>query len=138
MASGSHTKSGICALLPVAPMKSRRTTHATQPGAAPASRPAANVLMVSKSSPPSSRNSRNMPSRKAKSPTRLTMNALLAAALFLRSVNQKPMSRYEHSPTPSQPRNSTGRLSPRTRLSMAKMNRLRYAKNFQYPGSPCM
>ena len=67
----------------------------------------------------------NIASRKAKSPMRLTMNALLAAAEFLRSVYQYPIRRYEHSPTPSHPRNNTGRLSASTRLSIAKMNRLR-------------
>ena len=56
---------------------------------------------------------------------RLAINALLAAAVFLRSSYQNPMRRYEHSPTPSQPRKSTTRFSASTRFSMAKMNRLR-------------
>ncbi len=84
------------------------------------------------------RNIRNIASKNAKSPTRLTMNALLAAAEFLRSRYQYPMSRYEHSPTPSHPRNRTTRLSASTRLSIAKMNRFRYGKNRQNPSSSCM
>jgi len=45
------------------------------------------------------------------------------------------MSRYEQSPTPSQPTNSTGRLEPSTSVSMANMKRLRKEKYLAYPGS---
>ena len=61
----------------------------------------------------------------AKSPIRLTMNALRPALAFFSLSYQKPMSRYEHSPTPSQPMNMTGRLSPRTRMSIIPVNRFR-------------
>ena len=91
MASGSHTKSGICALLPVAPMNISPTAHGTHEGVSAAPRP--NSSSVAKSRLPTLRKMRNMASRKAKSPTRLTTNALVAAAEFLRSVYQKPMSR---------------------------------------------
>jgi hypothetical protein len=49
------------------------------------------------------------------------------AAAFLFS-NQKPMSRYEQRPTPSQPTNSSGRLLASTRMSIDAVNRFRYAK----------
>ncbi len=39
---------------------------------------------------------------------RLTMNAFLPASAFAFSLNQKPISRYEQSPTPSQPMNMIG------------------------------
>ena len=60
---------------------------------------------VAKSSAPTLLNSRNIAMRKPKSPMRLTMNAFFPASAFSRSLNQKPMSRYEQSPTPSQPTN---------------------------------
>ena len=41
------------------------------------------------------------------SPTRLTTNAFLAAVAALGRSCQKPMSRYDARPTPSQPTNST-------------------------------
>jgi hypothetical protein len=66
------------------------------------------------------------------------MNAFLPAAAFGRCWYQNPMSRYEQSPTPSQPTKRSGRLSPRTRTNIAKMKRLRYEKNRAYPGSPAM
>src|SRR5664279_5605642 len=43
------------------------------------------------------------------------------------------MRRYEHSPTPSQPTNMTGRLAPRTSVSIANMKRFRYEKYRPYP-----
>ena len=49
--------------------------------------------MVSKSVDFASRNTAKMPSAKPKSPTRLTTNALIAAALAEGFWNQKPISR---------------------------------------------
>ncbi len=46
-----------------------------------------------------------MPSANPKSPTRLTTKALIAAAFADGRSYQKPISRYEHRPTPSQPKN---------------------------------
>ena len=59
---------------------------------------------------------------------RLTMNAFLPASAALFFLNQKPMSRYEQSPTPSQPTNISGRLPPRTSSSMKNVKRFRYEK----------
>ena len=42
------------------------------------------------------------PKPKPKSPTRLTMNAFFPASAADGRSNQKPMRRYEHSPTASQ------------------------------------
>ncbi len=70
---------------------------------------------------------RNMAIMKPKSPTRFTMKAFFPASAFARSLNQKPISRYEQSPTPSHPTNITGKEEPSTSSSMKKMNRFRYA-----------
>src|SRR6185436_2774480 len=51
---------------------------------------------------------------------------------------QKPIKRYEHRPTPSQPTKSPSRLDESTRISIANTNRFRYAKNFALPGSCAM
>ena len=69
-----------------------------------------------------------MPRMKPKSPMRLTMNAFLPASAADGFVNQKPISRYEQSPTPSQPMNITGKLAPSTSTSMNAANRFRYEK----------
>jgi hypothetical protein len=63
-----------------------------------------------------------MPSAKPKSPTRLTMNAFIAAALAEGFLYQKPISRYDARPTPSQPKNICSRLSDVTSISIANVN----------------
>ncbi len=91
IASGSQTWSGNWALLPTAPAKrSRAITVICHSGRAPpmaaktslevrACRAAVQIIM--------------MPSPKPKSPTRLTMNAFLAAPAAEGFLYQKPMSR---------------------------------------------
>ena len=49
-------------------------------------------------------------------------------ALNSAASNQKPIRRYDASPTPSQPTNSTSSDRPSTSSSMKNRNRLRYAK----------
>ena len=55
--------------------------------------PAAAAKIVSNSIEPKTKKQPKMPSAKPKSPTRLTTKALMAAALALSRVYQKPMSR---------------------------------------------
>ncbi len=69
-----------------------------------------------------------MPRMNPKSPMRFTMNAFLPASPADVFLNQKPIRRYEHSPTPSQPTNMTGKLAPSTSTSMKAANRFRYEK----------
>ena len=69
-----------------------------------------------------------MPIRKPASPTRLVMNAFLPALALTGSSNQKPISRYDARPTPSQPTNITSSERPSTSSSMKNRNRFRYAK----------
>ena len=70
-------------------------------------RSAAAAMTARKSSVPNVTKTRNIPARKPTSPMRLTMNAFLPASEALCLWNQKPMRRYEQSPTPSQPTKRT-------------------------------
>jgi hypothetical protein len=75
---------------------------------------------------------------KPQSPTRLVTKAFLPADALASLSCQNEMRKYEQAPTPSQPRKVTSRLSPSTSISMREANRLRYRKNFENRGSPCM
>ncbi len=121
IASGSQTWSGNWALLPTAPQKTRNAIAA---------------IVASSSSAISSNDSRMssvpvltqismMPRANPTSPTRLTMNAFLAARAAERFGYQNPMRRYEHRPTSSQAAKTVSQLSPRTSRSMLNMKRLR-------------
>ena len=87
---------------------------------------------------PSAENARNMAIMKPQSPTRLVTNAFLPAVAALSRVCQNAIRKYEQVPTPSHPRNVTSRFDPSTSISMLKANRLRYRKNLENFGSPCM
>src|SRR3954453_14070710 len=80
---------------------------------------------TSKLSEPKITKTAKMPSAKPKSPTRLTINAFIEALLAVARSYQKPISKYEHRPTPSQPKNSCTKLSAVTSISMKKVNRLK-------------
>ena len=90
-----------------------------------ASVPSAAARTGTKSSVPKAVKTRNMATRKPASPIRFMMNAFFPAFAYSRFSYQKPMSRYEQSPTPSHPTNISGKLAPRTRTSMKKTKRLR-------------
>src|SRR5512136_2824087 len=123
IASGSQTYNGICADLPVAPTNNRSVIAVATPAATCPVSAAWNTC--SYCSEPTVAKIRNMPNVNPKSPTRLTMKAFLAALLLASFSNQKPISRYEHNPTPSQPTNIITYELPRTRMSIEVMNRLR-------------
>ncbi len=63
--------------------------------------------------------------RKALSPFLFTATAFIAAILASRRENQKPISRNEQSPIPSQPRKKRAKLSEKTSISMKKVKKLR-------------
>ena len=65
------------------------------------------------------------PQDKPKIPYPIDDEGLLPSIGCRLTVNQKPIKRYEHSPTPSHPRNINKKLFPMTRRSMEKMNRFR-------------
>ena len=75
---------------------------------------------------------------KPKSPMRFTTKAFLPAAAADGLVYQNEISRYEHRPTSSHPRNTMAKLPPRTRVSIEARNRFRYVKNRAKRSSPCM
>ncbi len=66
-----------------------------------------------------------IPSANPTSPTRLTMNAFLAARAAERLWYQNPISTYEQKPTSSQPANISSQLLASTSSSIENMNRLR-------------
>ncbi len=126
IASGSQTYSGICALLPVAPTNSSRQIVEIAPNpAASTGIVAAASATARKSSVPNVKNTRNIPRMNPQSPIRFVMKAFLPASDALFFSYQNPISRYEQSPTPSQPTNITRKLPPSTRVSMKKQNRFR-------------
>src|SRR5689334_14883887 len=81
-----------------------------------------------KSRVPKRENSSSIPSTKPQSPMRFTMNAFLPASDADFLTNQKPINRYEQSPTPSQPTNITRKFAPSTSTSMKAANRFKYEK----------
>ncbi len=68
---------------------------------------------------------RKIPIMKPQSPTRLVMKAFLPAEALAGFSNQNEIRKYEQTPTPSQPRKVSSRLSPSTSMSMANTNRFR-------------
>jgi len=78
IASGSHTYSGNCADLPIAPTNSSNAIGVTAPANLPGS--AASIRsMVAKSIVPKALNAQKIANRNPKSPMRLTMNAFFPA-----------------------------------------------------------
>src|SRR3954466_4329000 len=128
IASGSQTYSGICADLPVAPMNSSSVIQETVPNASSGLTPDAARATSWKSTLPKRTNSSRTPSTNPKSPMRLTMKAFLPASEADFFWYQKPISRYEQSPTPSHPTNITRKFEPSTSTSMNAANRFRYEK----------
>ena len=99
MASGSQVWSRNCADLPMAPMNSSRQTTVMawksqlRKWMTASLWPSTAWNASSKSSWPRTMKAAKMPSAKPKSPTRLTTNAFIAAALADGRVYQKPIRR---------------------------------------------
>ena len=70
----------------------------------------------------------DIPSMNPMSPIRFTRNAFFPASAANPFSKSNPISRYEHSPTPSHPTNITAKLDPSTSTSIIAMNRFRNAK----------
>ena len=128
IASGSQVWSGSCADLPIAPTNSSRHSRvmvSTRIPAKPMVDPAMPGLaarIAGIETVPNTRKVPKMPSEKPKSPMRLTTKAFKAAALAEGLWYQKPISKYDARPTPSQPKNICTRLSAVTSISIAKLN----------------
>src|SRR5581483_6475605 len=144
MASGSQVCSPSWADLPIAPTNKSRQSVVRISTLWPAkmkflpTMPGAAANTASKSKVLNTAQTPKMPSAKPKSPTRLTMKALIAAALAEGRVYQKPISRYDARPTPSQPKNSCRKLLAVTSISMAKVNSDRNEKKRGRCGSSAM
>ena len=106
IASGSQVVSGNWALLPTAPTS--RNRQASSSALCDIFTVCEASIISGITSVPNILNKRNMPSMKPKSPMRFMMNALRAALALSRLEYQKPMSRYEAMPTPSQPTKMSG------------------------------
>src|ERR1035437_4528274 len=100
MASGSHTCSGNWADFPTAPQNKSSAIMVIMPGSmAP---DWTNAITFMKSNVPDQKVKSSMPRRKPKSPTLFTIKAFFAASEASGFVYQKPIKRYEHTPTNSQ------------------------------------
>jgi hypothetical protein len=75
---------------------------------------------------------------KAISPIQLTITAFKLAFKASVRVYQKPISKYENIPTPSQPRNTKARLFAVTRITMANVEPDKYFINVNNQGSPAI
>jgi hypothetical protein len=124
MASGSQVWSGTCADFPTAPANRRRAIAVAVPDASPSAAPKTS----SNRTEPIVANTRKIPMSIAVSPMRVTMKAFLPASAATFRSYQNAISRYEQSPTPSQPTYISTRLFARTNSSIAATNRFMYAK----------
>src|SRR6185369_6731690 len=111
--SVSHTCCGLCADLPMAPMNRQiqMTVSAFQAWPLKISKCCVAICPADAKAPlycsePVKYTMPAMPSRKPKSPTRLTRKAFMLAKMAVGRVYQKPISRYDTTPTASQPKNS--------------------------------
>ena len=100
IASGSHSWSGNCALLPIAPPNIRAVARIIISDGTAATPAPENSS--AKSRLPTYLNRMMMPAMNMMSPTRVTMNALFAALAADGRSYQNPIRRYEHRPTSSQ------------------------------------
>jgi hypothetical protein len=70
-----------------------------------------------------------IPRPKPQSPTRFIIKALTAARLAVIREYQKLMSKNEHRPTPSQPKNNCRKLSAEISINMQNVNKDKYDIN---------
>lgn len=121
VASGSQVCKPICADLPTAANRNNKPTKLTK------TKSVDNKLTLVKEigkfkSPIKNRDKPNA-AIKLISPTRLTIIAFKAALLACKRVYQKLIKRYEHKPTPSQPKNKINKLVPETNNNIKVVKR---------------
>ncbi len=124
IASGSQVCSGICADFATAPPSRPSATRFT----VVCERLPAVVNAFEYSSELPCWMSTNSASAIVASPNAFMMNAFFAAATALGLSCQKPISRYDDSPTSPQPTSSSSRLPPSTSISIEKTKSDMYAK----------
>ena len=88
-----------------------------------------------KCSPPVAFKMHPLAAKKLMSPTLFTTIAFKAALLACNLVNQKLINKYEHRPTPSQPKNTITKLLPKIKNNIKIVNKLKYVKNLTLCGS---
>src|SRR3569832_2549997 len=124
--SGNQTCRGNCADLPMAPMNRQMQATVNNIQSVNGNVSCANASRLANTSvlfiEPAYASSRPKPRIKPKSPTRLTRNAIMLAKIALGRVYQNPISRYDTSPTASQPKNSCRKLLLMTSISIEKVN----------------
>ena len=132
IASGNHVCSPIWADFPMAPINNSTQMTVKTGQSYPRNtkveltKKGANGNTTWKSSDLKIKKIETIPIVRAKSAIRLTTNALIAALFACKRVYQKLIKRYEHKPTPSQPRNKITKLSPVTKVNIKKVNNDKY------------
>lgn len=141
IASGNQVCKPIWADFPMAPINKREQITVKTGKSKPRktnvelTKNGANGKTTWKSSDLNTKKIETIPIVKAKSATRLTTKALIAALFAWRRVYQKLISKYEHNPTPSQPRNKITKLSPVTNINIKNVNNDKYDINLGKWGS---
>ena len=141
IASGNQVCKPIWADLPIAPINKREQITVKTGKSKPRktkvelTKKGANGNTIWKSSDLNTKKIETIPIVKAKSATRFTTKALIAALFAWRRVYQKLISKYEHNPTPSQPRNNITKLSPVTNINIKNVNKDKYDINLGRCGS---
>jgi hypothetical protein len=132
IASGNHVWRPIWADLPMAPINNKEQINVNTGKSYPKktsvdlTKKGANGKTIWKSKDLNTKKIETIPIVKAKSATRFTTRALMAALFACKRVYQKLIKRYEQSPTPSQPRNKITKLSPVTNVNIKKVNNDKY------------
>jgi hypothetical protein len=129
IASGNHVCNPICADFPIAPINNNEQiivrTGKSNPQKVKVEfkRNGAREKITCTSKDLKTKKIEIKPIVKAKSAIRFTTKALIAALFACKRVYQKLIKRYEHKPTPSQPRNKITKLSPATNNNIKKVNK---------------
>jgi len=120
--SGSQLWRPIWADLPTAPSNKNKATISTKRGVYKGTR----LVKDENSSVWNKTKVIEIPTKKNKSPTLLIKKAFVAAFPAWARVYQNPINKYEHNPTPSQPKNKTNKLLDETRTSIKNVNKDKY------------
>ena len=118
IASGSQVCKPIWADLPTAPKNKKIEINSI----VSVGQNGTKVLITAKSSEWKTIKIKLIPVSKNRSPILLIINALVAALPAWARVCQKPISKYEHKPTPSHPINSTKKIQNETNNKIKNVN----------------
>ncbi len=122
IASGSQTCRGNWADFPTVPPNNRIAATEMYSGETPPSPSSWEISPMLVVVNPVTAINAMMPNMNGTSPTRVVMNALIAASEFSLTSHQWPINRYEQTPMTSQPTSSWIRLLETTTVSIAAVN----------------